>query len=70
MLLLSVNTSFVFINHSVVYENHTVVSTNQIVVYRITHGKNTFLLVMIQGNVWKFCEYCVLVVHTIFDLKQ
>lgn len=50
MLLLSVNKSCVSTNHSVVCKNYSVVSINHTVVYRIIHGKNTFLWVMIQEN--------------------
>ena len=50
MLLLSVNKSCVSTNHSVVCKNYSVVSINHTVVYRIIHGKNTFLWVTIQEN--------------------
>lgn len=50
MLLFSINISCVFINNSVVCRIHIVVFINNTVVYRIIHGKNTFLWVMIQEN--------------------
>ena len=50
MLLFSINISCVFINNSVVCRNFSVVFINNTVVYRIIHGKNTFLRVLIQEN--------------------